>query len=72
MVKNKLSALVELKKEHEGWMGSRGAWRAYWRGTSNRITRADGTSVIHLSKSDLRDDLLTNPMENGVLAKEVK
>jgi len=72
MVKNKLSALVMLKKTHEGWMGSRGAWQAYWRGTNNTIKRDNGLPVIHMSKSDLRFDLLNNPMENGVLAKEVK
>jgi len=62
----KLSSYVVLKKE----VGSIGinVWRAYWRGTSNRIKRDNGQEVsCYMKQTKLRFDLLNNPMEHGVL-----
>ena len=66
----KLNTLVELRKVDEG-IGY--FWKAYFRGTANRVKREDGSIVQGYTKqSSLRFDLLNNPMERGVLAFEVK
>ena len=63
----KLSSLVNLRKEYDPVAGY--CWRAYWRGTNNRIQRADGQIVpVRIKQADLKFDLLNNPMENGVKA----
>ena len=66
-MKNKLSCYVQLKKEYESSINSY-FWKAYWRGTKNRIKRDNGLVVQgYLKASDLRFDLLNNPMERGVI-----
>jgi hypothetical protein len=63
----RLSGYVVLKKEIvPGIPGY--FWFAYFRGTSNRIRRKDGSKVQGYTKqSDLKFDLLNNPMERGVI-----
>ena len=64
----KLSPMINLRKEIEigGYV-----WRAYLRGTNNRVCRSNGDKVpAYTKQSDLKFDLLNNPMERGVLAYE--
>lgn len=61
----KISKQVILRQEY--FMGGY-FWKAYFRRTGNRIRRANGQIVQARTKiSDLRFDLLNNPMENGVV-----
>lgn len=67
MIKNKLSPLVQLRKEYSEFINEN-VWRAYWRGTNNRIRDDKGELITGRSKqSDLRFDLLNNPCERGVI-----
>ena len=67
-MKTKISAYVVLKKEPNDSISGY-CWRAYFRGTSNRVKRETGQIVFPYSRiSDLRFDLLNNPMERGVIA----
>ena len=63
----RINSLVMLKKEKDN--GSPFSfWKAYFRGTSNRVKRDSGLMVsAYLKQSDLRFDLLNNPMERGVI-----
>ena len=63
----KLSSYVQLKKEYEPCV-NRNMWKAYFRGTNNRVKRLNGLVVqAYIKASDLRFDLLNNDMERGVL-----
>ena len=63
----KISSYVELKREFEPLI-SGNVWKAYFRGTSNRVKREAGQDVQAYKKAgDLRFDLLNNPMERGVV-----
>lgn len=62
----KLSPMIQLRKEFDicGYF-----WKAYFRGTNNRVRQANGLVVAPRTKiSDLRFDLLNNPMERGVIS----
>lgn len=62
----RISLMVDLRKEYDtcGMY-----WKAYFRGTNNRICQANGQPVMARTKqADLKFDLLNNPMERGVLA----
>lgn len=63
---NKLSSMIQLRKVDNGiW----NVWKAYFRGTDNRVCQANGEVVPARTKiADLRFDLLNNPMERGVIA----
>lgn len=62
-----ISSYVVLKREYEPCVACN-VWRAYFRGTSNRVKRIDGSIVASRVKaSDLRFDLLNNEMERGVI-----
>lgn len=64
----KLSTMINLRKEIEigGYV-----WRAYFKGTNNRVCRSNGDKVqAYTKQADLKFDLLNNPMERGVLAYE--
>ena len=64
----KLSSYIELRKEYEPCI-AHDVWRAYFRGTSNRVKRIDGSIVPSRVKAcDLHFDLLNNEMERGVIA----
>jgi hypothetical protein len=63
----RISSYVVLKKEPTECIGGF-IWRAYFRGTNNRIKREDGAIVQGYTKqSTLRFDLMNNPMEPGVV-----
>ena len=63
----KISSLVNLRKEYVN-AGCGMFWKAYFRGTNNRVCQADGMMVMARTKqSDLKFDLLNNPMERGVI-----
>ncbi len=63
----KISSYVQLKKEYESTCNTY-SWKAYFRGTSNRIKRTSGQMVqAYRNIADLRFDLLNNEMERGVL-----
>jgi len=63
----KLSSYVELRREYEPSI-AHDVWRAYFRGTTNRVKTYDGAIVSSRVKaSDLRFDLLNNQMERGVV-----
>lgn len=63
---SKLTAYVIIKKEIEFDGGP--IFRAYFRGTNNRVKRASGTIVPgYTHKADLLFDLRCNPMERGVI-----
>ena len=65
-MRNKLSSYIQLRKEFDYCTN---VWKAYWRGTSNRVKKADGSLVsVRVKQSDLKFDLLNNSMERGVLA----
>ncbi len=62
----KLSPLVQLRKVDNGMWN---VWKAYFRGTDNRVCRLDGTVVqAYTKQAELKFDLLNNPMERGVVA----
>lgn len=63
---NKISSYVMIKREIE-FDGSR-IYRAYFRGTKNRVRRDTGLLVPgYIRKADLLFDLRNNPMERGVI-----
>lgn len=62
----KLSPYVQFRKEFK--CGICNMWSAYFRGTNNRVCRESGAQVQSYTKlSNLRFDLLNNPMERGVV-----
>lgn len=64
---NKISGLVQTRKAID--FGGQKRWFAMWRGTSNRVRRANGELVLsYRLRSELIFDLLNNPMENGVIS----
>lgn len=66
-MEKRLSKYVQLKKEYYSFINNNG-WKAYWRGTNNRVKRANGLDVNpYIKMVDLRFDLLNNPMERGVI-----
>ena len=67
----KLNPLVQLRKEYSDFINEN-VWRAYWRGTNNRIRQENGELLTGRCKqSELRFDLLNNPCERGVIAHEI-
>ena len=63
----KISSLVTIIKQVD--IDGRYSYRAYWRGTGNRVRRENGALVMAYNhKADLLFDLRNNPMERGVLA----
>ena len=62
---NKISSYIIIKKEIEF---DKPIYRAYFRGTNNRIRRDNGTILQGYSyKTDLLFDIRNNPMERGVV-----
>ena len=65
----KLSSRVLIVKEFEPIYNGM-LYRAYWRGTNNRVCYQDGLYVqARTKKADLLWDLRNNRMENGVIVK---
>ena len=63
---NKISSYIIIKKEIE--FDGRSIYRAYFRGTTNRVRRASGLLVSgYTHKADLLFDIRNNPMERGVI-----
>ena len=63
----RLSTYVNLRKEYELSISCK-IWRAYWRGTKNRIKYQSGTLVQgYVKQGELKYTLLNNPMEQGVI-----
>ena len=61
---NKISSYVIIKKELE--FDGRPIYRAYFRGTTNRVRYNSGLLVKgYTHKADLLFDLCNNPMERG-------
>lgn len=61
----RISPLVEIRKVDNGMWN---VYKAYFRGTDNRVCQANGEIVPARTKiADLKFDLLNNPMERGAL-----
>ena len=64
----RINSYVVLKKEVDRDLTQFSLWHAYFRGTANRVKRENGMIVQgYIKQSELRFDLLNNPMERGVV-----
>lgn len=62
----RISHYIIIKKETTNYGCN--VYKAYWRGTSNRVKQENKQEVsLHVKKAELIFDLRNNPMERGVI-----